>query len=49
MQWIFPAPEDANSPEIVLECRWIHGKDRALFEGFSSHVSRKVAVALTTV
>jgi hypothetical protein len=28
-----------------LECQWMKGKDRPLFEAFASHVSRKVTAA----
>jgi hypothetical protein len=33
--------------ELELEFQWVFGKDRALFEGFTSHVGRKVTAALT--
>ncbi|KAJ7108696.1 hypothetical protein C8R44DRAFT_295533 [Mycena epipterygia] len=42
MRWIV---RDGD-PEVFLECQWVQGKDRPLFEAFSSHVSRKVAAAL---
>ncbi|KAF7360199.1 S-adenosyl-L-methionine-dependent methyltransferase [Mycena venus] len=38
VQWIY---RDGN--ETFLECQWVQGKDRSLFEGFASHVSRKVS------
>ncbi|EPQ50290.1 hypothetical protein GLOTRDRAFT_123633 [Gloeophyllum trabeum ATCC 11539] len=31
---------------MVLEARWVRGRDRALFESFVSHVGRKVGAAL---
>lgn len=32
-----------ESGTCFLECRWVRGKDRALFESLWSHLSRKVA------
>ncbi|KAK7044830.1 S-adenosyl-L-methionine-dependent methyltransferase [Favolaschia claudopus] len=49
LRWILPDP-DADSEslgrEVTLECQWVRGKDRSLFEGFASHVSRKVTEAV---
>ncbi|KAJ6487757.1 S-adenosyl-L-methionine dependent methyltransferase [Mycena sanguinolenta] len=43
MQWIFRDTAGAESSETSLECQWMQGKDRSLFEGFASHISRKVS------
>ncbi|KAJ7665995.1 S-adenosyl-L-methionine dependent methyltransferase [Mycena polygramma] len=40
MRWI---PPDVAEGETVLECQWTRGRDRSLFEGFASHISRKVS------
>ncbi|KAJ7634629.1 S-adenosyl-L-methionine dependent methyltransferase [Roridomyces roridus] len=37
-----------SSTEICLECQWVQGRDRSLFEGLSSHISRKVAAILNS-
>ncbi|KAJ7778097.1 S-adenosyl-L-methionine dependent methyltransferase [Mycena metata] len=46
------AAEAVSAPNLVcslewtdmfLECQWIRGKDRSLFEGFASHIFRKVS------
>ncbi|KAH9833054.1 S-adenosyl-L-methionine dependent methyltransferase [Rhodofomes roseus] len=31
---------------LVLQCHWVKGSDRGLFESFASHLSRKVSAAL---
>ncbi|KAJ7461731.1 S-adenosyl-L-methionine dependent methyltransferase [Mycena galericulata] len=46
LRWIFPERSQVRNTEMFLECQWMQGKDRALFESFSSHVSRKVSSAL---
>ncbi|KAJ7118659.1 S-adenosyl-L-methionine dependent methyltransferase [Mycena crocata] len=46
LQWIFPETSESGETRTFLECQWIQGKDRSLFEGFSSHVSRKVAAVM---
>ncbi|KAJ7741984.1 S-adenosyl-L-methionine dependent methyltransferase [Mycena maculata] len=43
LRWISP---EAGGAEMFLECQWMQGQDRPLFESFSSHVSRKVTAAL---
>ncbi|KAF7351364.1 S-adenosyl-L-methionine-dependent methyltransferase [Mycena sanguinolenta] len=43
MRWIFSETGDAEGIETSLECQWMQGKDRSLFEGFASHISRKVS------
>ncbi|KAJ7060987.1 S-adenosyl-L-methionine dependent methyltransferase [Mycena amicta] len=35
--------------ETCLEHQWMQGKDRQLFEGFASHINRKVAEAVAMV
>jgi len=37
---------DGEAKKLVIQCSWIRGRDRGLFESFWSHVSRKVGVAL---
>lgn len=37
----------AIEDSLELEFQWVFGKDRALFEGFTSHVGRKMTAALT--
>lgn len=37
-----------TSPSWGLECLWVQGKERALFDSFWSHVSRKVRATLLT-
>ncbi len=37
---------DGETKKLVIQCSWIRGRDRGLFESFWSHVSRKVGVAL---
>ncbi|KAJ6557965.1 S-adenosyl-L-methionine dependent methyltransferase [Mycena capillaripes] len=46
VHWIF---QEMAQGETVLECQWIQGKDRQLFEGFASHMSRKVSEACSTL
>ncbi|KAJ6478716.1 S-adenosyl-L-methionine dependent methyltransferase [Mycena vitilis] len=46
MRWIFP---DLAGGETVLECQWTRGKDRSLFEGFASHISRKVSELVSSI
>lgn len=41
-----PTTGGGGHKNLVLRCSWIRGHDRALFESFWSHVSRKVAFAL---
>ncbi|KAJ7247914.1 S-adenosyl-L-methionine dependent methyltransferase [Mycena haematopus] len=45
MQWILKETADSEDSETSLECQWIQGKDRSLFEGFTSHIRRKVSEA----
>lgn len=33
-----------NIGSVFVEFQWIFGRDRALFESFTSHISRKVAI-----
>lgn len=33
----------------VLQCDWVKGRDRKLFESFASHLSRKVAGTLSSL
>ncbi|KAJ7821004.1 S-adenosyl-L-methionine dependent methyltransferase [Mycena olivaceomarginata] len=47
LQWIFGDKGAAGGSETFLECQWIQGKDRHLFEGFASHISRKVSEAIS--
>ncbi|KAJ7461592.1 S-adenosyl-L-methionine dependent methyltransferase [Mycena latifolia] len=46
VRWVIPDTLDSGGTETFLECQWIQGKDRPLFEAFSSHVSRKLTAAL---
>ena len=32
--------------DVVMRLDWVAGKDRGLFEGFASHVQRKVVATL---
>ena len=41
-----PKPKIIHQRSLILECIWLRGKDRALFESFWSHVSRKVGEGL---
>ncbi|KAJ7196562.1 S-adenosyl-L-methionine dependent methyltransferase [Mycena pura] len=44
MQWILPdVSHGQEGSGTFLECQWVLGKDRQLFEGFASHISRKVS------
>ncbi|KAF8162434.1 S-adenosyl-L-methionine dependent methyltransferase [Mycena galopus ATCC 62051] len=47
MQWIFKDAAEATDSETCLECQWIQGTDRSLWEGFASHISRKVSEAIS--
>lgn len=37
-----------SSGGAVLQCHWVKGRDRTLFESFASHLSRKVSATLST-
>ncbi|KLO08027.1 hypothetical protein SCHPADRAFT_624344 [Schizopora paradoxa] len=41
-----PSSTIDGKSKLVLQCSWVRGRDRGLFESFWSHVSRKVGVAL---
>jgi hypothetical protein len=43
LQWIYQDMAEAGGNGAFLECQWIQGRDRTLFEGFASHISRKVS------
>ncbi|KAJ7689384.1 hypothetical protein B0H17DRAFT_937225 [Mycena rosella] len=46
VRWIIPDVSQGGQTETYLECQWVQGRDRPLFEAFSSHVSRKATAAL---
>ncbi|KAJ7918461.1 S-adenosyl-L-methionine dependent methyltransferase [Mycena leptocephala] len=35
--------KNKHTPQDAEACQWIQGRDRTLFEGFASHISRKVS------
>ncbi|KAJ6582890.1 S-adenosyl-L-methionine dependent methyltransferase [Mycena vulgaris] len=46
VRWIIQDMLEGGGTETLLECQWMQGRDRPLFEGFSSHLSRKVTAVL---
>jgi hypothetical protein len=38
--------EDGEGDGMAISFQWLRGRERVLFEGFCSHVTRKIAVAL---